>query len=326
MPAAKTSRKRSTRKMPARARGRAATRVRRRKLTASETRAWRSARQAGAEAASEAIARRERRLAAVRVVAAAAPGVLVAEGDSWFDYPLSDVLEELEDRHRWEVVSVAHKGDRVEDMAYADGQFSKLERALRKLADDDVTPKAILLSGGGNDIAGEEFAMLLNHKRSRLSPLNAQVVAGVFGERLRAAIVSLASGVTTLCRTLFNTRVPILIHGYDRPVPDGRGFLGGLLILPGPWLEPGFRRKGYEDLAETTGLMAALIDRFNDELAQIAGGPGLEHVQYVDLRGTLSNQLPGKAYKKSWANELHPTREGFQAVAERMNAALTALP
>lgn len=272
------------------------------------------------------IARRERRLATARVAAGPGPGLLVAEGDSWFDYPFSDVLEELEDTHRWNVVSVAHKGDRLEDMAYADGQFSKLERALRKLSDDGTPPKAILLSGGGNDIAGDEFAMLLNHKRSRLPSLNAQVVSGIFGERIRAAIVSLTSGVTTLCQTLFGKPVPILVHGYDRVVPDGRGFLGGFLILAGPWLEPGFRRKGYDDLAETTGIMATLIDRFNEELAQIAGGPGLEHVQHVDLRGTLSNDVSGKAYKKTWDNELHPTPAGFRAVAVKVHQALAALP
>lgn len=260
------------------------------------------------------------------VAAGPGPGMLVAEGDSWFDYPFSDVLEVLEDRHRWDVVSVAHKGDRVEDMAYADGQFSKLERALRKLADEGTTPKAILLSGGGNDIAGDEFAMLLNHKRSKLPALNAQVVSGIFDERIRAAFVSLAFGVTKLCQALFQERIPILLHGYDYPVPDGRGFLGGFFILPGPWLEPSFLRKGYDDLQETTGIMKTVIDSFNEALAQVAGGAGLEHVRHVDLRKTLSNQLPGKAYQKTWDNELHPTPKGFEAVAEKMNQTLMSLP
>jgi lysophospholipase L1-like esterase len=264
-----------------------------------------------------------------RIVSAAAvvrPGTIVAEGDSWFSYPLSDVLEELEDRHGWDVVSVAHAGDRVEDMAYDDGQLSRLERALRKVSVEKRPVKAVLLSGGGNDIAGDEFAMLLNHKHSGLPPLNARVVSGLFDERLRAAIISLASAVTRLCRELFDREIPILLHGYDRPVPDGRGFLGGLSILPGPWLEPGFRRKGFADLAETTDLMSLLIDAFNAQLATIAGGPGLPHVHYIDLRGTLSNELAGRRYQQSWANELHPTDRGFQAVADRFDAALKALP
>jgi hypothetical protein len=39
-----------------------------------------------------------------------ATGLLVAEGDSWFDYPLHDVLSMLEDEHGFDVESVAHKG------------------------------------------------------------------------------------------------------------------------------------------------------------------------------------------------------------------------
>jgi lysophospholipase L1-like esterase len=250
----------------------------------------------------------------------------VAEGDSWFDYPFSDVLDELEDRHGWDVVSVASAGDRLEDMAYDYHQLEKLERALRKLKDQGKEPKAVLVSGGGNDIAGDEFAMLLNHKRSGLPPLNAQIVAGLFEDRLAAAFVSVAFAVTTLCQELFGKAIPILLHGYDRPVPDGRGVLGGLWILPGPWLEPGFLRKGFDDLEETTDLMAQLIEAFNDQVSAVPGGPGLSHVQYVDLRGILSNELKNKKYKKSWANELHPTDDGFEAVADRIHEVLTTLP
>jgi hypothetical protein len=47
----------------------------------------------------------------------AAGRVLVAEGDSWFDYPLWDILKDLEGGYGYEVESVAHMGDRVEDMA-----------------------------------------------------------------------------------------------------------------------------------------------------------------------------------------------------------------
>jgi hypothetical protein len=52
------------------------------------------------------------------LAAAASIGVLLAEGDSWFDYPLEDVLSALELRG-YDVESVAHMGDLIEDMAYA---------------------------------------------------------------------------------------------------------------------------------------------------------------------------------------------------------------
>src|SRR5229473_2502907 len=48
---------------------------------------------------------------------AVSTGLLIAEGDSWFDYPFHDVLRLLEDDHGYDVESVAHRGDTVEDMA-----------------------------------------------------------------------------------------------------------------------------------------------------------------------------------------------------------------
>src|SRR4051812_44811518 len=40
-------------------------------------------------------------------VAHVSAGVLVAEGDSWFDYPFADVLSDLEDTYGFDVESVA---------------------------------------------------------------------------------------------------------------------------------------------------------------------------------------------------------------------------
>jgi hypothetical protein len=57
----------------------------------------------------------------------------------------------------------------------------------------------------------------------------------------------------------------------------------------------------------------------------IAGAAGFEHVAVVDLRPLLSNALPG-GYKKSWENELHPTEEGFDAVAGEFARVLGGLP
>src|SRR5437016_3412602 len=65
-------------------------------------------------------------------------GLLVAEGDSWFDYPMHDILSMLEDDHGYDVESVAHKGDRVEDMAYSGGQFEEFARRLEKLLRQDA--------------------------------------------------------------------------------------------------------------------------------------------------------------------------------------------
>jgi hypothetical protein len=269
---------------------------------------------------------RARALVAPRLVRAAGgagrTGVLVAEGDSWFDYPWHDVLRMLEDEHGYDVESVAHKGDRIEDMAYSGGQLEEFARTIEKLLRQSVIPDAILLSGGGNDVAGDEFGMLLNHASSATPGLNRDVVRGVIEDRVRNAYVTIIAAVTRVCRERIDDVIPILIHGYDHPVPDGRGYAGGWGPFPGPWLEPGFRAKGFGRLDQTTPMVGELIDRFNDMLRDVARTPGFGHVHYLDLRDTLGNDA---TYKTWWANELHPTKRGFSDVAGKFAAAIGRL-
>lgn len=273
----------------------------------------------GKARAREALADRDRakarRRRALRGLAAAdSRGVLIAEGDSWFDYPFDDVLAELEDQFGFDVESVAHRGDTIEDMAYGKGQFEAFVRCLDRALRRGAQPVAVLLSGGGNDIAGDHFGMMLDNARAARAGLNDAVLEGVVDERLAEAYVVLVEAISETCRQRLGRAVPILVHGYAHPVPDGRGFLGGWGPLPGPWLEPGFRRKGYAELAERVRIARVLIDRFNAMLQRLAQRRGFEHVRHVDLRQTLS---PGPDYKQWWADELHPTSKGFRAVARK---------
>ena len=241
-------------------------------------------------------------------------GVLIAEGDSWFDYPFNDVLQILEDDFLYDVESVAHKGDTVDDMAHSGGQFEEFARRLEKLLRANKVPRAILLSGGGNDIAGDEFAILLNHAASSLPAINDDIVRGLIDVRLRAAYARIISGLTKITQTYLGRPIPIVTHGYDYALPDGRGFWGGLGPLPGPWLEPGFRRKGHVDFGKNSAVVVKLIDQFNAMLKDVSATPGFGHVHYLNLRNTLKRD---GTYKKHWANELHPTEEGFAIVSKK---------
>jgi lysophospholipase L1-like esterase len=244
-------------------------------------------------------------------------GVLVAEGDSWFDYPLHDVLSDLEDTYGFDVESVAHRGDSMEQLAYSDGQLDDFSRRIEKVIRTGVAPRAILLSGGGNDVAGDEFGMLLNHALSSIAGLNDSVVTGVIDQRVQTAYITVLSAITEICKAHLGAPVPIIVHGYDYPVPDGRGFLGGWGPLPGPWLEPGFREKGFMAMPVRKQICVQLIDRFNAMLGRIAGKAPFQHVRYLDLRGTLPT---GPRYEDWWANELHPTGQGFEAVTQKFAA------
>lgn len=246
---------------------------------------------------------------------------LVAEGDSWFDYFGYDVLGQLE-RAGYDIESVAHAGDTVEEMAYGKDQLPRLTSLLDKLIRAGRVPLAILLSGGGNDVAGDEFAQLLDHARSPSPGPNEDVVRGVIDVRARDSYLTILLEITGLCQRRLGRPIPILVHGYDRPRPDGRGVLGGFWRLPGPWLRPGFQTKGFPDEDVNTAVIGTLIDRFNAMLQRLVALPQMSHVRYVDLRGTLSN---GAGYRRDWGNELHPTRGGFEKVGQRFAQVLARL-
>lgn len=246
-------------------------------------------------------------------------GVLVSEGDSWFDYPFHDVLKNLEDYHAFDVESVAHRGDAIEQMAYAGGQLDELIRLLEKLNRREVVPKAVLLSGGGNDLAGDEFAMLINHALSPIAGLSSGMIDAVIDQRIHTAYTTILSAVTKVCDETLGHPIPVVVHGYDYPIPDDRGFLGGWSFLPGPWLGPSFREKGFQLLDDRKAMMVTLIDRFNEMLQNVVGISAFAHVHYLDLRNTLST---AGDYRDWWANELHPTKRGFRAVSDRFAALL----
>jgi hypothetical protein len=243
----------------------------------------------------------------------ATKGWLIAEGDSWFDYPGTDVLNALH-QSAYDVESVARAGDRVEMMAFGRGQLDKFAEAVEKVIGAGQIPKAILLSGGGNDIAGSEFGFLINHAGSPKQGINDSVARGVIEERVRDSYVWIIKTITDLCKKMLGRKIRIVLHGYGYPIPDGDGVLGGWGPFPGPWLRPGFIEKGFNNLAENTAMMGVLMDRFNDMLQEVAAE--FDHVRYVDLRRVLP------ATKSLWANELHPKEAGFKLAAQEFEKAI----
>ena len=251
-------------------------------------------------------------------------GYLIAEGDSWFNHPLFDeIVEKLEDDYNYRIESAARWGDTADNMRYTEGGDGKrLVKVFEKLQNDGRVPRAILLSCGGNDIAGDRLIMLLRHARSPNPGLDMPVVDAVFAH-LEETIAGLVGMLKRLGDNFFHRDVPVVIHGYGHAVPDGRGFLG-TPWFSGPWLAPSFVEKGYGTLASRVSIIMVLIDRLNAMLRQIASH--IPNVAYVDARPVLSSELANDAYKLSWDNELHPTPDGFGAVAKLFHAAVQAFP
>src|SRR5262245_17877114 len=90
---------------------------------------------------------------------------LLADGDSWFDYPLGkDVLAVLNNPFLHPVTKLARAGSTLNELIYGPDELlrsdpsqglTRLTKVVKKLREQSFD--AYLFSGGGNDIAGPEF-------------------------------------------------------------------------------------------------------------------------------------------------------------------------
>lgn len=238
--------------------------------------------------------------------------VLLAEGDSWFQFPvfLEDVIDYL--KVKYNILCLSAAGDELREMVKGAEYWDYLEY----LRSNNIQVAALLLSGGGNDIVGDELAeLLLNFKPGSKAKdlLNQVAVSDKFGQ-----IAKDYRAIFDKVRSRFPD-LPIIIHGYDYAIPrPDQGFK--IPPLDG-WLgEPMREKRNITDGKLQAEIVRLLIDRFNSVLADFAEGPpnGVPGVHYVDNRNVLDNP-------KLWHDELHPTDKGFKLVADKFSGALADL-
>ena len=246
---------------------------------------------------------------------------LLAEGDSWFTFPGTNIIREL--RYLgYKITSVAGSGDQLQDMV-TPKQLAEMKRKLTEALKEPTKLDGILLSGGGNDLLAKGLDELILPKNSSGILLNAKAVKTSIDE-IKETYAILIHEVSNAYSNLSDTPVPpIFVHGYDYAVPDSRGIESGKLLLqifeslgidiPGPWLGPVFKSKGYnwglnEDMRQMCSAIEDLVENFNAMLEELADGT---NVRYINLRGMFPYDEDHRDY---WQDELHPTRRGFQEI------------
>lgn len=251
----------------------------------------------------------------------AVTGFLIAQGDSWFSRG-ENIIPALRSAG-YEVNSIARPGGRL--VAMATVGLEEFLQVIRQELHDGHAPKAILLSGGGNDVGNEDTMKEVLHPAPR--GVNVPRLREIVDEELQQAYVAILAGINATCAefpNLLPAPVPVLVHGYDYPVPDGR---------PIPhlieWLRPAFAARGYpKDPHANKPHMVTVIDVFNEmlmRLPQLADGNGrvlFPNARYVNCRGTLSSDRAN--YEADWRDELHPTTTGFQKIAAKFVAELAS--
>jgi hypothetical protein len=261
---------------------------------------------------------------------------LLAMGDSWFHYPFAlDVLQSLES-DRFTIDSMAGTTATLDDMAppanwdpnapnqpaaSGGGQLNKLIQTVQQLSDAQINDvRAILISAGGDDIVLPKgrLASLLNAYGSNLPALKEEALKKIVDQDLGAALMRALAAATAVSHYFLGRKVPILIHGYGYPVPDGR-FTG----VPPLWSVIN-QQMGYKNLQVGTEIMKTLIDRFNKMQIQLLAAHRrvFAHVIHVDVRNKLSNTVEGSTWQDDWCNELHPTNTGFDKVGHAFAVAL----
>ena len=222
---------------------------------------------------------------------------IVSEGDSWFQYPfwLKDVIDHLSGRYA--VLSRGRAGDTLANI-----MREKEQDIFDPLAQEK--PHFFLISGGGNDMVGNRrLARLVAPFDPHHQPedyAHTPAFDAFIGELLhhyRGLFVEIAER---------HPGVQVLLHGYDAPIPREKD---------DEWLGEPLRSRGIVDPDLQVRVMVAIMDRYNEALADLAAG--FDHVHHVNCRGCLAPD--------QWHDPMHPTNEGFACVAALFDARIQDL-
>lgn len=226
---------------------------------------------------------------------------IVALGDSWFWYPLNNLLIPIWGLWAGGKVVFAQGKVGAEAEELAKGKYLT---NFRRILKGYPGVKAVLISAGGNDFAGDDdMSRILNPKNLCE---NAATGAECFdaGKLNQLMFGTVVDAYRTLIGEIASHRggALVFLHNYDYAIPSGQGFLGF-----GEWLKYPLDQAGVRPEVQPLAVNY-LLDTFNDALAQI-------HYEFADR--SLLVDSSGVLGPADWANELHPTMAGFNKVVAR---------
>ncbi len=253
--------------------------------------------------------------------------IILAEGDSWFQFPLliRDIIDWLNKRPTNGIYSIAYGGDWLTNIIYEADYISELP-----IHDPDV----LLISGGGNDlVGGNRLAVMVDRenqeaKRTKedlstiddLSSEDKSYILEVqsfirpefhaFINILKVMYDKMFSGIK-LSGKYENMR--ILIQGYDYPFPRWPQknpmkffqYMENRLVGSGKWLKRPLSIKGIPE-KEHRSILMAMIFEFNEMFKEIAKKH--ENVYLIDCRGNAPDD-------KDWIDELHLRNKKYRQIA-----------
>lgn len=225
-------------------------------------------------------------------------------GDSWFWYPLDNLAIEI---------GAAYPNNDFLVVGKNGAEAAEWDTKLRKDVDFAFKTyasgvQALVLSGGGNDIAGmADFLRILADNCSQ-----ATTVAECY--RVAQPDVILST-ITSAYRTVilkfraYNAAATVFTHNYDNAWPTGKGVFG-----PADWLKAPMD-KAKVPKALRRDLFKDLLARLRQAQLALAKEQGLGPLVAIASAGTMPDDPTG--VDRWWANELHPTPAGFRLLARK---------
>ena len=231
---------------------------------------------------------------------------VIAEGDSWFAFPgvllRMNVISHLQYtfKARMTFLRISYHGDRLHDMLNG-AQYRKLKRMFCH----ESRFKALLFSGGGNDIVQSMESFVTKRGNCK------RWQDCIDQEALDLKILQLETLYHKLIRTRdkFNPECRIYVHSYDYSSVNGQPVKIGTLVLSKAWLEPVFVRMGIDSKRTQRRIVRHVIDEFFSMLKRVEFAYP-ERFTVIDTRGTLKSS--------DWTDEIHPSHEGFERIAGKI--------
>lgn len=231
------------------------------------------------------------------------PVRMLAEGDSWFDYPLfakGGIIPRLEKRLGVGILNMAKAGDEVRYMLGVKQRLELIDR-LKKGPPGGGKWEVLFFSGGGNDIVGDPMALWVRDWDPKAKPEDL-----LDAKRYQAALDLVMGGYEDLVavRNSYSPDTHIVVHAYDIAFPNG----AKACHFFGPWLKPSFDLRGFPaSVAKRRAVVAVMLNQFAKRLDVFQKAH--KNIIFINKQGTLND-------KSAWHNELHPSEPGFDLMAD----------
>lgn len=248
---------------------------------------------------------------------------LIAEGDSWFtigghtlsDPWFSNILFTLRFTRPTLIVNLAQPGDTIKHISAMPRDHS-FKYAI-EYHDSDPW-HAILISGGGNDLIDKAHTLIKTRPERGDTPINGP--ADYCKEfAVQHFLDNIGHHYDRLAKMRGTHHIPIVIHTYDYPTPrNAPARFFGLTL--GPWLYPTMQQAEIPQ-SDWIELSDYLFDRMAELLLSLPAQIPDFHV--VDTRHTLDRAaLNTTGNSGDWLNEIHPNKNGYKKLADKIEAVL----